>query len=330
MAKLSVSFSHGRVAPGHDIRQVYSPNVDPTLSKYNNHMIYEPVEDAFRRIFGKAQEEYNERQSRKCRKIQDYYQKIKDQETAAKAEGDDDEGKKKKKKNVPHPEYEYVGQLGNHDTNPLVVEEGGRRRWGPHVGVSVKVYREFLERFQKRYPNLEITGFDIHLDEPGGTPHFHLRFVPVATGYKQGMDLQCSLTKALENLGYERRGRDDMQISRWRHDQMDLLTEIAKEHGIERLVMDNKLERVDVGLYKQRCKELELVKLIAIRDQAIDELKEIEGKLQELEDELERTLLIDRAKSLRDLINDASERSLEKHPRGPREAKNKLPEGSFK
>lgn len=275
--KLSVSFSPGRVAARHDLRIDVSKNVDKNLIKYDRHLCYENVELAFEKIFGESLKRYNSKQSRKCRKIDSYLKHIKDKGV--------DKKTGKKKKNAQKPEYEYVGQIGNKDSNPLIIkDDNGNMYWGPHVEKSIKIYEEYLRRFREKHPNFYVTGFDIHLDEPNGTPHFHLRYIPFATGYKQGLDIQCSLTKALENMGYERRSRDDMQISRWRHDQMDLLEEIAKEYDIERVDMDNKQERIDVGLYKQRCKELNLDGLEKIRDHSVEELEAIKDELQDVAD----------------------------------------------
>lgn len=275
--KLSVSFSPGRVAARHDLRIDISKNVDKNLIKYDKHLHYENVELAFEKVFGESLKRYNAKQSRKCRKIDNYLKHIEEKGV--------DKKTGKKKKNAQKPEYEYVGQIGNKDSNPLIIKgKDGKVYWGPYVELSVKIYEEYLRRFKERYPNFYVTGFDIHLDEPGGTPHFHLRYIPFATGYKQGLDRQCSLTKALENMGYERRSRDDMQISRWRHDQMDLLEEIAKEYNIERIDMDNKQERIDVNLYKQRCKELNLDGLEKVREHSVEELDRLKEGLQEVAD----------------------------------------------
>lgn len=246
--EMSVSFSHGRVAARHDRRVDISGNVNKNLCKYNEHLEYTPVEQAFEECFGNALNEYNNKQSRPCRKISNYYQKVVEEQQNA---------RKNKKMNKAHPEYEYVGQIGNHETNPLLQEIDGKYHFGEHVEISKKIYREFLKQFKLKYPNLKVTGFDIHVDEPGAAPHFHLRFVPVAEGYKQGMAKQCSLSKALENLGYKRTNRTDMQVSRWRHDQMDLLAEIAKEHGIERVDMNNKRKHIENGLYQEVSRSVE-------------------------------------------------------------------------
>lgn len=271
--RLSVSFSHGRVAARHDLRLDISDNVNEHMCKYNKHLVYQDVREAFEECFGESLKNYNDKQSRKCRKIENYYDKIVEQEKKA---------KENKKKNVAHPEYEYVGQIGNRDTNPLLQKVGDKYRFGPYVGKCVEIYKEFLEEFQVKYPNLHVTGFDIHLDEPNGTPHFHLRFVPVAEGYKQGMEKQCSLSKALENLGFERGSRTNMAVSRWRQEQMDLLSEIALKHDIEREIMDNHEKHIENGLYQYHMGRIQ-PKI----DAAQLELDELEEKIESLQNEIE-------------------------------------------
>ena len=40
----------------------------------------------------------------------------------------------------------------------------------------------------------------MHLDE--ATPHLHIDYIPVAHGYKTGMETRNSLTKALQQMGF--------------------------------------------------------------------------------------------------------------------------------
>ena len=47
----------------------------------------------------------------------------------------------------------------------------------------------------KNVINLKLMECHYHADE--ATPHIHLDFVPVATGYKQGLDVQNGFDKAL-------------------------------------------------------------------------------------------------------------------------------------
>ena len=193
------------------------------------HFVYEPVKEAFQNVFGEAVEEYNSKQTRKDRMKDNYYKEIVDGQYKT-----DENGKKKRIMNAPHPEYEYVFQYGNRDTNPAsIVNEDGMRVLGPYAVLSRTALKEFFEEFQKANPHLHITGASIHLDE--STPHLHIRFIPVAEGYKNGLRKRCSLTKALENMGYERGSKrgDDLALNRWLQKQKEILEEVGKKYGFE-------------------------------------------------------------------------------------------------
>lgn len=229
MSKQTSSMSAGRCAARHDARLYLPENAHREMLAENVHFVYVPVKKAFHEIFDEAVTEYNEKQTRKDRKKNDYYKEIVDGQYK-----ENDQGKKEKIKNAPHPEYEYVFQYGNKDSNPAsVLNEAGKRELGPYAIQSREALTKFFEEFRKSNPNLHITGASIHMDE--ATPHLHIRFVPVATGYKNGLKKRCSLTKALENQGFERgssRG-DDLALNRWRIKQEELLDEIGEMYGFE-------------------------------------------------------------------------------------------------
>ncbi|MBR3603825.1 MAG: plasmid recombination protein, partial [Elusimicrobiaceae bacterium] len=227
--KQTCSVSHGRCAAKHTARKFVPKNVYEEMMPENIHLIYQPVKEAFHEAFDDAIQEYNSRQKRADRKKHDYYQEIVDGQYEV-----DENGKKRQIMNAPHPEYEYVFQYGNRDTNPAsVLDDAGKRVLGPYANVSREALLKFFEEFKKANPNLFITGASIHMDE--ATPHLHIRFIPVATGYKNGMKKRCSLTKALENLGFERSpGREkELSISKWTTAQNAILEEIGQEYGFE-------------------------------------------------------------------------------------------------
>ena len=216
---------------------------------YNCNLVDVPVEQAYEEIFGESLARYNEGK-RPSRQISNYLEYLRKQER---------EGQKEGKKNVRHPEYEYVGQIGNRESGfTLKWNEYFRRAEGDMAMREklLNIFQEFLQEFRVRYPSLYITGFQIHFDEPNGTPHFHIRFIPVAHGYKIGMDTQCSLTKALEECGFKKTDRrHEMSITDFRHACMDLIEEIALKYGIKREDMGNKNKHIPNGIYQQMMRE---------------------------------------------------------------------------
>lgn len=63
--------------------------------------------------------------------------------------------------------------------------------------------QEFVSTWQERNPNLELIGAYYHADEQG-EPHIHLDYIPVAHGYKRGLETQTGLVKALQEQGFEK------------------------------------------------------------------------------------------------------------------------------
>ena len=73
----TISFVKGKGSIRHDNRDFIADNVDEDRVNWNRYYVQEQVEDAYRKIFGAAIEEYNAKQKRNDRKIDDYISKIK-------------------------------------------------------------------------------------------------------------------------------------------------------------------------------------------------------------------------------------------------------------
>ena len=58
----------------------------------------------------------------------------------------------------------------------------------------------YVRDFNERHDNMIIYNAIVHLDE-SGAPHAHFNVVPTATGYKNGLAVQPSFRKALEQEG---------------------------------------------------------------------------------------------------------------------------------
>lgn len=185
----------------HNIRKEYvvskQDHIDTSRSNLNEVWADETPQDAYKRIFGEAVEEYNQKQKRTDRKIKDYYRQIC--------------GDKKK-----HPVYEMIIQVGGMNDN-ISLE------------THKAILREFYESFCSQNSNLECIGAYLHLDE--ATPHLHLDYIPVATGYKNGMSKQNGLVKALEQMGYTKDGKKTAQIQ-WEQAMNITLENICTKYGI--------------------------------------------------------------------------------------------------
>lgn len=75
----------------------------------------------------------------------------------------------------------------------------------PYRDELKRALTEHMEGLQERYPNFKFTCIEGHDDEPNGSFHFHVRFFPVAEGYKNGMGTRC---------GFEQGARGDRLLRR--------------------------------------------------------------------------------------------------------------------
>ena len=159
----------------------------------------EKPRDAYNRLFGQALEEYNNKQKRSDRKIKDYYNHICNDK-------------------MKHPVYEMIIAVGNRDNT--VDEETG-----------YSVLRAFYDGWKQRNPNLELIGAYYHADEDG-VPHIHIDYVPVATGYVNGMTTQSALVKALGQQGFHKEGKATAQI-KWEKRENIELEKLCNSFGID-------------------------------------------------------------------------------------------------
>lgn len=152
-----------------------------------------------------------------------------------------------KGRNPRSPYYETIVQIGNQENQP-------------DLETSKAILKEYLDTFQERNPNLRLMECHFHGDE--ATPHIHLDFVPVATGYKQGMDIQNGFDKALmQQMGIERSGTKFKTPSlQWYEQEQDVLAEIALKYGIEissdKVLEPGKKEHESVKAYKERMESV--------------------------------------------------------------------------
>lgn len=190
---VAASFSTGKAAYKHDIRQTLKKNVSQELSKDNVILIDNIQGQAIETVINKKMQpyidEYNQKQRRKDRKITGTYTEWHNQNKTL-----------KKTRFI----YEFVGQIGEHeDLGKAYYEAQGEER-AKLRQEFIKIYTEEIQDFKERYPHLEIQWATIHFDEEAGTPHFHLAITPYGEFEKQGLSLKVSIGRALECDGIMR------------------------------------------------------------------------------------------------------------------------------
>ena len=148
----------GKGSVSHNTRAFSAKNVDKERSKYNVEFCHLDIKKVYHELFDEALERYNGKQKRSDRKIDDYYEKI----------------RQSKQEKLFH---EVILQIGNKDDMNAKSEEGE---------FAKDILIEFMEDFQKRNPNLYVFSAHLHMDEE--TPHIHIDFAPFIRNSKRGLD----------------------------------------------------------------------------------------------------------------------------------------------
>lgn len=260
----AISMPQGRGNRQHNIRG-YGEGKTPNnidLNRTVENVIWkdETIGHAYHRIFDEALNEYNDKQKRADRKIQNYHQHIMNS------------------KNGEKEFYEDVIQWGKQDDF----------KDNPELRNVAKVcLLEYIEDFEKRNPNLELIGAYIHMDE--ASPHMHFDFIPVAEGYKSGMQKRNSLDRAMkENIKF-RTGSDysprsgernkagkctDNATKQWKELERAVFRDICMRHNlsVDMEIPTPERDSLSVLDYKKQQREIEVAKL--------DDLKEkINGEI---------------------------------------------------
>lgn len=201
--KRTISFMTGKGSVNHNSRKFHAKNTDPQRSHWNVEYCNQDIREVYHELFDGALERYNAKQTRKDRKIEDYYEKIRS-------------GKQEK------PFHEIILQIGNKDDMGAKTTEGQ---------MAAKILDEYMKGFQERNPTLRVFSAHLHMDE--ATPHLHIDFVPYITGSKRGLDTRVSLKQALSALGFKGGTRMETELNQWVTAEKQQLASIMLEHGIE-------------------------------------------------------------------------------------------------
>lgn len=232
---VGVSFSQNKGNLSHNERKFYTNNIDIDRSKDNLQFYSLSLEEAYKEYFGNAIDEYNRTQKRKDRlkSVDKYLFELRENEH---------------KKGAEKPFYEIVVQIGDKNTcNILNNKEQAEN--------AKNVLIEYVKGWQDRNPNLRVFNATIHIDET--TPHLHLDYIPVATGYKQGLKVRNSLSKALECQGLGKGvGRNDNASIRWQKQEREVIKDLAINHGFE--IEEKGVDRphLSVSEYKRASDDL--------------------------------------------------------------------------
>ena len=254
MSNCTITFHLGTtLSQAHNVRDpkvtAKEPHIDPNGS--HETLIHEDVEDAYKRLFDDALQEYNNKQKKPCRRIASYYEHIK-------------------------------ASKEHHTCYEAIIGVYGKDEYGKEAPNAIertectKMLKEYLTQFQAQNPQLHVIGAYLHADEEGKYPHMHLDFIPVANGNKNGLSKKVSLKGALQqqfkstNFKYSATAQEA-----WCEIQRKNLQELAQANGHTVLTgVSGGRKHVHTNLYKA---EMSTVKKqvdakLAIHEELLEEV----------------------------------------------------------
>lgn len=150
----------------HNLRKYKSSDYskDNICIIYGTSNLIDDVKTVYHKEFDEALEEYNKKQTRPDRKIDDYFEHVAGKEQDMAVE--------------------------------IIVQIGDREFWKQFDDMKSYMklsYQIILGELRKRLPQFVVANAVVHLDED--SPHMHIVGVPVADGYKKGLSKQVSKRK---------------------------------------------------------------------------------------------------------------------------------------
>ena len=229
--KRTISAMRGKGSLTHNRRDFIAENVDSSRTPLNIEYHNEDIRAVYHELFDDALARYNEKQTRKDRVIDDYYEKIRT-------------GKQEKLFE------ELIIQIGNKDDMNASSENGQLAR---------QMLDEYMQLFQQRNPTLRVFSAHLHMDE--ATPHLHIDFIPFTTGSKRGLETRVSLKKALEELGFAGGTKSHTELNQWIEAEKQTLASIMARHDIEWEQKGTHEEHLSVLDYKKQERSKEVAAL---------------------------------------------------------------------
>ena len=230
----------GKGSVNHNSRKFKAENVDGSRTHHNIDYCNENIKKVYHELFDEALKRYNNKQTRADRRIENYYEKIRN-------------SKQEK------PFHELILQIGDKENMSAESENGE---------IARQILDEYYRGFKERNPQLKVFSAHLHMDE--ATPHLHIDFVPFTTGSKRGLDTRVSLKQALAAQGFKGGTRGDTEWSQWVSAEKSALAFVMERHGIEWEHKGTHEKHLSVLDYKKQEREKE----IAVLDNQLAEKKD--------------------------------------------------------
>ena len=255
--KRTISAMCGKGSLTHNRRDFIAENVDSSRTPFNVEYRNEDIRAVYHELFDDALARYNEKQTRKDRAIDDYYEKIR-------------MGKQEKLFE------ELIIQIGNKDDMNASSENGQLAR---------QMLDEYMQSFQERNPTLRVFSAHLHMDE--ATPHLHIDFIPFTTGSKRGLETRVSLKKAMEALGFAGGTKSHTELNQWIESEKQALASIMVRHDIEWEQKGTHEEHLSVLDFKKQERSKEVAALETQIDALQEQTAAAETMLSEKQEQLD-------------------------------------------
>lgn len=252
--KRTISVMVGKGSVSHNSRKFHAKNTDPERSCFNVEYCNQDIREVYHELFDEALAEYNAKQNRSDRRIENYYEKIL-------------AGKQEK------PFHEVILQVGNREDMGAKTENGQ---------LAKQVLDDYMKSFQSRNPTLKVFAAHLHMDE--SSPHLHIDFVPFVTGSKRGLETRVSLKQALSALGFKGGTRSNTEWNQWVAAEKEQLAGVMQTYGIEWEKKGTHEKHLSVLEFEKREREKEVAKLEGQKEEVKAEnqvFKEVNKTLQE-------------------------------------------------
>lgn len=251
----------GKGSVNHNTRAFTAKNVDKNRSADNVEFCQEDIKQVYHKLFDEARERYNEKQKRKDRVIDDYYEKIR-------------QGKQEKLF------HEVIFQIGNKDDMNAKSEEGL---------LAKKILTEFMDEFQARNPNLYVFSAHLHMDEE--TPHLHIDFVPYITGSKRGLDTRVSLKSALAAEGFIGGTRGATEWNQWIAAEKQELAMVMERYGVKWFQKGTHEKHLSVLDFEKQERAKEVAELDSQKQEKTSDVAKLNQAVSSMKQELMTTTI---------------------------------------
>lgn len=241
----------------HDFRKYDQDTRGIYTLKGCNDIVYD-VKQFYKTEFEEARLEYNNKQSRPSRRIDDY--------------------------------FEYVNKDEKRDLAcEIIIELGNIEFWDTkddeYKEKMVKVYSENLKCLEELVPEFKITNAVVHLDER--SPHMHIVGVPVKDGCKTGLSKQANKSSVFtkDRLEHIQNVMRDNCIKEFNKEYEENFTLKEKEKG-----RNKDIHIKDMVDYQELKKELEInKKSIDKNNEKIKSINKSASDFKNLLDDLEES-----------------------------------------